>query len=189
MKSIYRKYFAVLALMWIGCFVLFLFVYMFVLTPQKKTKKQIQKQLDEKKQMYDAAQRAAQEETKIRLNERVEHLRNELKNFAIDFENSADLTFDISQIANEKKVDSFSIRTKDDRRGSALPNSDYISENHIDVSFTAGFNQFATFLNALERHRPVVFVDKFTITRSRQGDSGHQVKMKLAVFVRKQQDS
>jgi len=189
MKLIYRKYLTTMALIWTGCFVLLLFVYILVLTPQKKTKKQIQKQFDEKKQMYDSTQKAAQEETQIQLNEQIERLRNELKNFAIDFEDSANLTFDISQIANEKRVNSFSVRTKDNRRGQILRDCNYISENYIDVSFTAGFNQFATFLNALERHRPVVFVDKFTITRSRQDDSGHQVSMKLAIFVRKQQDS
>ena len=99
------------------------------------------------------------------------------------------MTFDISQIANEKKIASFSIKTKDDRRGPAIPKYTYISENHIDVSFTAGFNQFAAFLNALERHRPVIFIDRFEITRSEQDSSGHEASMRLSVFVRKRQDS
>jgi len=189
MKPIYKKYFATIALIWAGCFVLSFFVHMLVLAPQKKNKRQVETQLAEKKRIYSSVLDTAKEETKLELNEQIEYLRSSLRDFVIDFEDSANLTFDISQIANEKEVASFMIRTRDDSGGSAIPNCNYICENHIDISFTASFNQFAAFLNALERHRPVIFVDKFTITRSDEDSSGHQVKMSLAVFVRKQQDS
>ena len=188
MKSIYKKYFTTIAI-WAGCFILFCFVYMLVLAPQKKNKKQIEKQLTQKKQTYDSVLRAARKETKIQLNKQVEHLRDKLKVFVIDPEDLADLIFDIGQIASEKKVTSFNIRTKDSRRGSAIPDCKYLCENQIDISFTASFNQFATFLNTLERNQPVVFVDKFTITRSDQDYSGHHVDMNLAVLLRKRQDS
>lgn len=191
MKPIYKKYLTTAALTWAGCFILFLFVNMLILAPQRKSKEQIEKQLAEKKQEYDYAIKAAQEETKIQLNEQIENLRDELKGSVINSEDSADLVFDISQIANEKGLAAFSIKAKDDRTGAGLeiPNCSHICENHIDISFTAGFNQFAAFLNALERHRPVIFIDSFKITRSIQGDSGHQIDMSLAVFVRKQRDS
>ena len=190
MKPIYRKYFTTVALVWAGCFVLFTFVYMLALTPHKKSKKHLENQLAEKKRMYSSVLETAKEETKLELKEQIERFRSGLKNFVIDFEDSANLTFDISQIATEKNVASFKIRAKDKRGGSsAIPNCNHIRENHIDISFTAGFNRFAAFLNALERHRPVVFVDKFTITRSDQDDTGHQVNMSLAVFVKKRQDS
>ncbi len=190
MKPIYKKYLTKTALVWVGCFVLFFLVHLFVLAPQKKNRKQVEKQLAEKKQMYDSVLKVTQKETRIQLNEQIEHLRNRLKDFVIDYEDSANLTFDISQMANKKKVASFSIKNKDkkNRRSSAIPDYDYISENHIDVSFTAGFNQFAALLNALERHRPVVFVDKFIITRPKRDNSAHQVNMDLAVLVRKRQD-
>jgi len=195
MKSIYRKYLKTAALIWAGCFVLFFLAYMYALSPQEKTKKQTERQLAEQKQMYESALKAAQEKTKIQLNEQIERLRNSLKDFVIDFEDSANLTFDISQIANEKKVASFSIKdskAKSNRRGkgSEIPGCEHISENYMSVSFAAAnFSQFATFLNALERHRPVVFVDKFKIARAEQDDSGHKVGMDLAVFVRKPRGS
>ncbi len=191
MKPIYKKYLTKTALIWAGCFVLFFLVHLLVLAPQKKNRKQVERQLAEKKQMYDSVLKVTQKETRIQLNEQIERLRNRLKDFVIDYEDSANLTFDISQIANDKKVTSFSIKNKDKKnhRSSAAPDYNYISENHIDVSFTAGFNQFAALLNALERHRPVVFVDKFIITRSKQDNSARQVNMNLAVFIRKRQDS
>jgi len=173
-------------LIWAACFVIFLLAYMLVLGPQKNYEKSIENKLTEKKQVYESAVRAAQKETKIQLTEQIERLQSRLQDFVTDFEDSANLTFDISQIANEKKVASFSIKTKDSRGLSAIPDCSYICENQIEISFTGGFNQFATFLNALERHRPVLFVDKFTITSSGQDDSGYQVSLNVAAVVKKQ---
>ena len=189
MKKIYKKYFITIALIWAGCFVLFLFVYMIVLAPQKNTKKQVEKQFAEKKQLYDSVLKTTHEETKTELNRQIEYSRNRLNDFVINFEDSANLTFDISQIATEQKVGSFSIKGKNEDGYESIPNCDNIRESRISVSFTANFNQFAAFLNALETHRPVVFVDKFSITRSEKGDSEHQVNMNLAVFVRNRQDT
>jgi len=191
MKAIFKKYLKTVALIWSGCLVMFFIVYIYLLAPQRKTKKQIEKQLADKKQTYDSALKVTQEETKKQLEEQLGNLRNTLRNFVIDFEDSTHLTLDISQIAGEKKVASFTIKGKDDRRGrsSEIPGCENICENHIKISFNADFNQFATFLNALERHRPVLFVDRFTITRSDDDPSSHPVNMDLAVFVRKPQTS
>ena len=190
MKSIYRKYFMTMALIWAGCSVPLLFAYMLVLAPQKNIKNQMDVQLAEKKRIYNSAQKATQEETKAKLNEQIEHLQDKLKDFVIDFEDSANLTFDISRIAKEKKVTSLSVKSKESIVGTEIPGCKYISESHIDISFTADFDQFAALLNALERHRPTVFVDRFIINHSSQNDSnpGHQVSASLTIFVRKHQD-
>jgi len=183
----HKKYLMTSGVIWAACFVVFLLVYIVVLGPQKKHEKRIENKLTESKQVYESALRAARKETKIRLNEQIERLQSRVEDFVIDFEDSANLTFDISQIANEKKVASFSIKSKDSRGLSTKSEAKYIREDHIVISFIGGFNQFATFLNALERHRPVLFVDKFSITRSgQQDDSGYKVSLNVAAFVKKQ---
>ena len=184
----YKKYLTTAGLIWAACFVVFLLVYVLVLGPQKNRKRRVEGELAEKKQIYESALTASQKETKARLNEHIEHLRNRLKDFVIDFDDSANLTFEISQIADDKKVASFSIKGKDNLTPSGEPDCKYINENHIVISFIGGFNQFATFLNALERHRPVLLVDKFTIARSGQDDSVFRVNLNVAAFVRKQQE-
>ncbi|MHC4456772.1 MAG: GspMb/PilO family protein [Planctomycetota bacterium] len=189
MNSVYRKYLKTIALVWAGCFLLLFFIYMLVLAPHRKSKEQIEQRLAEKKQIYDSVVEMAQEETQQKLNKQIEDLRDRLKDFAIDFEDSANLTFDISRIASEGKLSSFGIKGKEGRGGSAKLDGKYIGENQINVDFESGFHEFTTFLNALERHSPVVFVDGFTITRSKQDSSGHQVSMNLSVFVRKRMDS
>ena len=178
-----------IAPIWVGSFILLCCIYIFVLAPQKKTKNQIGKQLAEKKQIYNSAFEISKKETKLKLKKQLDDLQNKLADFVIEPENSADLIFDISQIANEKKVDSFSIRPRENRRGLDSLDNENISENSIEIGFTGNYNQFATLLNTLERHRPVIFVDDFVINRSKEGISDHQVNMNLVVFIRKQQDS
>ncbi len=185
----YKKYLIMAGLIWAACFVVFLMLYIFVLGPQKNTQKSIESRLAEKQQVYKSALRAAHKETQVRLNEQIGSLQDRLKNFVVDFEDSANLTFEISQIANEKEVASFSIEGENNRGILGATDRKYISESQIVISFIGGFNQFATFLNALERHRPVLLVDKFTIARSGREGSGYQISLNVTSFVRKQQDN
>ncbi|MCX5637823.1 MAG: GspMb/PilO family protein [Planctomycetota bacterium] len=184
----YKKYFSTVALIWAGCFTVFFFGYLLFLAPQYSSKKLIENKLSDRRQRHESITKVAQEENRIRAKEEIERLRGRLNDFVIDFEDSANLTFDISQIAGDKKVTAFSIKSKDTGAVSPIPNCEYICESRIEISFTAGFNQFATFLNALERHHPVIFVDSFAISRSRQKESGCQATLSVAMFVKKQQE-
>ena len=186
--KIYRKYLIRTAIAWAACLALFVLAYIFVLGPHKSNRKRLESTLAEKKQMYELAQKATQEQTKIQLNEQIENLRNTLKDFVVDFEDSANLTFDIGRIANDEQVASFSIKNKDKQGLSEIPDCNSICENHIDRSFIAGFNQFATFVNALERHQPVFFVNEFTISRSNKDQTTYQISLDVAALVKKQQN-
>lgn len=185
--KIYRKYFTMVALIWAACFTVFVFAYMLFLSPQNSTIGQIDSKLAERKQRHDSIVQAGQEENRKRMRDEIERLRSKLKEFVIDSTDSAELTFDISQIASEKKVSAFSIKGKGTTSMAQIGDCKYISEGRTEISFVGWFNQFATFLNALERHKPVIFVDNFTISRARQDETGYQVTMNVAMFVRQQQ--
>jgi Tfp pilus assembly protein PilO len=184
-----KKYLTVVGFIWVSCLILFVLVYVFLLAPQYKNKKVVDSRFAEVKKAYDSALAASKEETINKIKEQIKTLQDTVNKFTAGFEDSSNLTFQISQVANEKKVDSFSIRMQEDRKGAAGLDFTYLKESRIDIGFSGGFKQFASFLNALERNRPVVFVDDFKITRSVMEDSNHRVSMKLAVFVRKQQES
>ncbi|MHC4645448.1 MAG: GspMb/PilO family protein [Planctomycetota bacterium] len=189
MKPIYRKYSKRAALIWAGCLVLFLVAYFLLLGPQNGSRKLVEQQLAEKRQIYETAQKAAQKETKARLNKQVEQLQSKLNDFVFDYEYSANLTFDISQMATDKQVGSFSIKGKDSRNEPTGAECQYISETYMTVGFVGTFNEFAAFLNTLERHRPVVFVDRFSIESPKKKDADPKVNMDLAVIVGKRADS
>lgn len=183
--EMHKKYLTKAAIVWAACLVLFILAYIMVLRPQHVNQKRLDEALAEKQQLYESARRAAEEATRAQLNEQIQQLRDRLHDFVIDFEDSANLTFDIGQIANEKKVTAFSVKGKEKRMTLAVPDCNAISENHIDVSFVSGFYQFATFVNALERHKPVLFVNEFTIARSNQNNAAYEVTLDVAAFVKK----
>ncbi len=185
----YRKYLMISGIIWAASLLLFILIYFLMLGPQNHARRGLKGELAEKKQMYEFAQNAAKEETKIRLYKQIEDLQNKLNLFVIDFEDSANLSFDISQIASDKKVASLSVENNDKQTASTISDSNNIFESHISVSFIGRFNQFAAFLNALERNKPVLFVKEFTIAPANQDDSAYQVKLDVAAFVRKQQVS
>lgn len=185
MKPIYKKYIKMVTLTWSACFVLLFVVHMILLAPQLKIKKQLKAQLAEKEQIFNDAQATTSEQAKAALNEEIKGLRDTLYNFTVDHSDSSNSTFAISQIAKEKKVTSLSSKTKSNLK---IPNSDFLTKNQINISFNSGFEQFAVFLNSLERNNPVIFVDQFTITRSQDGNWNHNIKMNLSVLVTKRRD-
>lgn len=188
----HKSYLKKAAIVWVACAVLFLLAYAIVLRPQNRNRRFLEKTLAEKKKLFESAQRAAQEQTKIELNEQIERLRNRVKDFVVDFENASNLTFAIGQIANEKKVSSFSVKNQENHQtNSVTPKSEtkYVSESQININFVGGFSQFANFVNALERNRPVVFVHEFAIGRARNADSAYQVILSVRAFVRKSQET
>ncbi len=185
----YRKYLTITAIAWAVCLVLFVTAYLILFKPQTTRKKRYDRMLTEKQQIYESAQRAAEEQTTIKLNEQIARLRERLSDFVIDFENAADLKFDITQVAREKEVASLSVGSGKKTNASNKPVSDSnsIDESRIDISFVSGFNQFASFVNTLERHRPVFFVHAFKIVPSNQDKSAYTVTLDVRALVRRSQ--
>ena len=189
MIKVNKKYVKSAALTWGGCFLLFLLIYLVLVAPQRSRREQISQQLAEKKQTLDAVLKISQKDAQIQLNEQMEQWRSRLKGFVTNPEELVGLTFDLGQIANEIKVDSFSAKVQEDRGRQEIPGCQYIGVNQISIRFKADFNKFAAFLNAAERHRPVIFVDKFVISHVSPDDLTCLVNMDLSVFIKKPQGS
>jgi len=185
----YKKYFVTLALVWAGCLVLFLLVYFLLLSPQAAAMSRVEQKFVQAKHTNEAVLLASKPETKTKLARELGQLQDQLGNFVTDFDNSSNLTFDIGRIASEKQLGSFTVKTVDSRRNANDNDNEYLLENKVQISFEGSFTQFAAFLNALERHHPVLFVDSFKIVRSLQENSPHKVDMDIAVFVRRRQES
>lgn len=189
--TVYRKYLAIAAIAWAACLLVFIAAYMVLLKPQADRKRHLDKKLVEKKQELKAAERAAEEQTKVELNAQIAALQGKLDAFVTDFENAADLKFDITQIAREKEVASLSVSSgkKATTLNKPVADSNSIEENPIDISFISGFNQFASFVNSLERHKPVILVHQFKLDRSNRNKSAYQVTLDVRALVRKQQET
>ena len=189
MKSNDRKFYSTVGLALAACFILLFFAYMTLLEPQRQNRKSVANRLIEQKREYEAAQEAAKQETQDRLTSQLASLKNTLGRFVVDVGESANLTFDISEAAGRQRLRAFSIKSKPTRTTPGKAELTYITQSGFDVSFDAGFEQFTTFLNTLERHEPVLFVDKFIIDRAEKTGEGHSVTLDFAVLVEKQRDS
>ncbi|MBN2269570.1 MAG: hypothetical protein JXN61_03095 [Sedimentisphaerales bacterium] len=183
MKSNKKKYYTTIGLIWVACAILLFFVYLLVLRPQNEKRENLADQLINEKKAYDVAVKAQEQETQNVLKTQIQDLQTKLKIFAIDSGESANLTFDISQLASQHQIEAFSIKNRDARNASDSSEFTHLGEDYFDVGFVSGFNQFAAFLSALERHEPTLLVDEFAITRSEESDQGHSAKLNLAVLV------
>jgi len=184
MKPIYKKLVAILVLLWGGSFIVLLSTHMFLMMPQQKESELLEKQLMEKRLKYSTSKAADSEKTRTQLAQKVSQLSNELGKFAADIEDLDDLSFSVSKIAAEIAVESFRSKGVDEETYSLIPNCYSIGQVSTEINFSGSFNKFARFINRLERHKPVVFIEEFTITRGRKQDLGPETKLLLSVFVR-----
>jgi hypothetical protein len=186
MQKLFREYGMRLGLVWLGSFIVLFLVYMFALKPQCQLRKKISGDLKEKKEQYLKAREVSQQDEKKRLLLRVQQLNSDLRRFVTDSDGSANLTFDISRLANQNNVLSFSIKARDNKGLFEVPGCSLIGENRFDISFAGDFKRFAMFLNALERHEPVVFVDAFSIAADTRGEMPSKATMAVSVLVEKE---
>ena len=186
MKSIYSKYSKIGIIFWAICFLILLLSYLLVMAPQEKILRMTEQKLADTKFLAQSAQEAAQEEYKNLLSEHLSSSTERLKDFVIEQDNIGNLTLEIGRIAKKVGLDSFgSDFTTGERITTKTDSSEHIFPRYISVKFNSSFNNFADFLNRLERSEPVYFIDTFSINRSEENESANPVEMKLAVLVGK----
>ncbi|MFC1604100.1 hypothetical protein ACFL5F_03645 [Planctomycetota bacterium] len=185
MKSIYRKYLKIGIIFWAVCFIILLLSYLLVLSPQENIRRITESKLADTKQLAQSAKEAAEEKTKNLMLEQISNSGERLKDFVVEQENAASMTFDIGRIKSEIRLNSFSSNFTGSEGTIKTDNYKHIIARQISVNFNSSFRKFAIFLNRLERNRPFIFIDTFSITRSGESDLGHNVDMKLAVLVGK----
>ena len=184
----YRKYILAMGIVWTASLVVFALVYYIVIIPQLKVKAQLLEESTEKQKMFESALSAANEDNKKKLAGEVEELKTSLINYVCEYEESANLTFSISRIAADKQVSDFAVKTPEQTWAQDALAVNNLQENRVEVAFASDFLQFANFLNALERHKPVIFVDRFKVLRGTQNSMTDKVDMTLSYFAGKKQD-
>jgi len=174
-----------MGIVWGVSFFLLAIAYYFFITPQLKIKAQLLQEVTEKKKRLDMALDVSLEDNKKKMVAEVESLKARLSNYVSEYEDSPNLTFVVSRIADDKRVSAFTIKTSEISRQQDLK-ANNLQENKMEISFASDFIQFANFINTLERHQPVVFVDRFNVQRD-NGGAANKVNMSLSYFVRKKQ--
>jgi len=182
-QSVYKKYITTAIIVWAGSFVLFMLVYVFVLSPQKQELNQIRQKLSQRDADFKRAVEAETGAAKARLDKELADLHSKVDSFVSVTGDSSKVLVDVGQIANELRVTDFSSKVNKNEQSKTLPTCKVLAVDSIIVNFKGSFSQFARFINTLERHKPVIFADKFTISRSDKGNFANDINIVLAVLV------
>jgi Tfp pilus assembly protein PilO len=183
--AVYKKYLLMLGVVWTASLVLAVLAFIFVLSPRLQVAAQLADDVEKNRQKYDQAVAAAREENKKKLSDELEILKTKFMDYAVEAEDFANLSFDISRIAADKQISDVSVKTPEQAKTKEQLDSKNLQENRVDISFQSNYVQFASFLNALERHRPIVFIDMFKLSRGERNEPGVKVDMDLTIFVKK----
>lgn len=183
MKVLPKKYYIALAIVWIATIVVGGGGYYFVLKSQSNTIAKTKAQLVDAEKQYEQAQLAKNDKYKAKLEEQLLASKDRICEFIADPAETAGITFEINQIASDLNVEDFSSKRNETQSCKELPECESLGELYIDIKFDSQFNQFAKFVNLLERHTPFIFVESFEVIRSKLTDKNHKVKMSLAYFV------
>lgn len=163
-------------------------VYLFVIQRQFDDFENIEKKCEQLTREVNDAMSLSSEEAKNKFNEQLNAMKNRYNGFVIPSKDSlqALASLEIDRISYEIGLEEFHIDPWISREVAAFSECKYLFGQPMEITFNANFNEFAKFLNKLEGYKSVIFIDTFSITRSKEKDKKHQVKMNLEVLVQKQ---
>jgi hypothetical protein len=170
-------------LAWIPCVALGALGYLFVLGPQIQRVEALEAELMSARDLYSQAMQASKKENQAKLAREVGLVDSRVCDFVLRPQTAPDLAFEIAELASTTEVQAFTLKPQGKEGITSIPNCHLIGEREINVSFTSPFHQFAALLNALERHRPVLFVETFSISRPERQTESPRVDMELSVLV------
>ncbi len=184
MKLIHKKFIAMLGLLW-GCSLMAMGgIHFFLLEPQQETLRILESELAEVKEEYRKCEDIGRSEVRRGWERRIEQLGRYLGDYVANPEELDKLVFGISKIGAEVGVKGFFSEAIGEDSYSVMSNYEYIGVSSTSVEFNGSFSQLAQFINLLERFRPVIFVDEFTIRRVLSEGNKNKVDILFNVFVR-----
>ena len=170
---------------WLPCVVLSVVCYLFIIEPEMRRVAALEAELATARSLYSQATEAAKEQNQAELVRRLETVNDRVCDFVLRPDIAPDLAFEIAALASATEVVSLTVKPQANDALSAIANCELIEERKIGIKFDSQFHQFASLLNALERHRPVLFVETFAITRPQHQTDKPRIDMQVAVLVEK----
>ena len=183
MRSGAKKSLILLSVVWVVTIGVVVYGYIFVLGPQFAEIRKLDDQIAVSGHELVEARVSLPKRVEADLREKLSAATQKLGKFIVSHEDALNFTVNINRIAQQSEVSEFSGTHRINESYSAINECDHIVEGRMHVTFKASFNQFASFINLLERNRPVIFVDNFKIIRSEANDGWHDVDMILTFFV------
>jgi len=185
-KTKISKYAIVTLAVWGASVVVSGMGYFLFCSPQKIELARLQNQYSESQEELELAQLAGLDQTKAKMTLRSEEVDRLISDFSTGPDKMTELVFQVGQIANELHLSEFSSKNEKKKDQSTVAKSSTLDEGWLNVEFFATFNQFAQFINRLERHCPAVFVEEVSFRRATSSSKGHSVSLRLSFLAEKE---
>ena len=144
---------------------------------------QAQRSLQESQEKLAFAQSAGKEETKQRTLDRLAQTRESLNTFTCPTVAESALIFKIGQMANTLELKKFTSRVPETLPDKTIEKTERLTEGWLSVDFVADYLKTAAFVNSLERHEPVLFVESITLRRSDENPQEATVRMMISYLI------
>jgi len=159
--------------------VVLLLAYLLVLRPQRQTRDRLRSELAEVEKEYTLNRQPMYAQVRQGEEKGIDELSAQLSDFVFSKDDQGTLSLVISRIAEENGISSPVVR---DRTVAVKgKKQEYILESQLFVQFESDFNRFARFVNSLERHSPIIFVDNFQLTQASDENSA-KINMMLTLL-------
>lgn len=152
--------------------------YVLLYVPQQTDRVRLERECIQSRIQLEEAQLAARTETREKIQLQSEEKNQMIAGFSTDYNGETELVFEIGQIASELHLAEFSSKHEEQRSRPTVGKG--LNEGWLKVEFMASFEQFAQFINRLERNCPVVFVEEVFFRRTSESSKGHDVSLLLS---------
>ncbi len=143
--------------------------YFLVLGPQQIAVARLEREFHISNEQYAMAQTAQRKETKAHIESILKEQTEKTSRFVVPSDMASGMTVHISQLASEHGLSEFSTKTRELSSTFGTDSKANLTDAWLELTFACSFNQFAAFLNSLERSRPVLFVESAQIIRDTEG--------------------
>ena len=183
MKTNDKKFLIKAAGAWGICAVVPVLLYLCVVYPTQIKAAKIRKQVDGITAQYDQAMEFVTGKHLERMRRQVDALQDELDTYLVAGDEARSNAFRVSQVAEKTGIKGFSTKHRTANTLTPIDNCNRIAMSRIEISFKGMYEQFAVLINEFERHKPVVLVDSFMISRSDRDDELHDIGVGLTILV------
>lgn len=177
-----KKYWIGVAVFWIPWLVLCVVCYLFVLQPQTRQYKTVHADFTASNDRVSIARLSSFEDTQKRQQEMLAELQSRVSEFVVPAEQHDRIVFEISRLANSFGLADYAGKNRQDIWNTDEDEEVKVQRMWMTITFKAPFQQFAAFLNAMERNVPAVFIESAGIERSRENPNQHRAKLLIAFF-------
>lgn len=183
MKLKNNKTFITLSVTWIFTMAILVIAYITYVAP-------VQAQVDQKRRALSEQTASMKHATELIGNngtsssaKQLEVVDKHFGQFVVSPNIAHDFSLEVSRIAEAIGIKDITTKNNSPGTFEKIPNCKKIVENEIKLSGTGTYSQFARLVNATERCRPIVIVDRFTMDAEEEKDEYCKINITFKILV------